>query len=126
MPSPNDLKFTSSHEWCRVDGDVATVGVSQHAVEQLTDLIFVDLPEPGKAVAAGKPFGEIESVKAVGELNAPVSGEVIERNDTAAADLSKVTDDPYGDGWLIRVRMSDPSELDALMDAAAYDASVEA
>lgn len=124
MASPKDCRYTATHEWCRADGDVAVVGLTQHAVDQLTDLVYVDLPAPGAALAAGGQLGEIESVKAVSELNAPVSGEVVESNEAVAGDPSGISADPYGEGWLVKVRMSDRGELDSLMDAAAYDASL--
>jgi glycine cleavage system H protein len=124
MGSPPNLKFSKTHEWCSVDGDVATIGLSQHAVEQLTDLVYIDLPGPGTKVEAGAGFGEVESVKAVSEINSPVSGQVLERNDAVIDNLGAVSGDPYGDGWLIKVTLSDPSELDALTDAAAYDTAV--
>jgi glycine cleavage system H protein len=124
MPSPKDCRYTPTHEWCRIEGDVATVGITQHAVELLTDLVYVDLPAPGTKVSAGKQFGEVESVKAVSELNSPVSGEVLENNGAAAADLSSISTDPYGRGWLIKVRLSNPGEAAKLMDAAAYDATL--
>ena len=100
------------------------VGLTQYALEQLTDLVYVDLPEAGSQVAAGEQFGEVESVKAVSGLNSPISGEVVERNDAVCADPAGISADPYGEGWLIKVKMSDPLELDSLMDAAAYDASL--
>jgi len=125
MSDPQDCKYMSSHEWCRVDGDTAVVGISRHAVEQLTDLVYVDLPPVGTAVKAGESFGEVESVKAVSELNSPVSGEVVEANTAAVDDPGVISADPYGDGWLIKVKMSDPGEIGALLDAAAYEASLE-
>jgi len=124
MPSPKDCRYTETHEWCRIEGDVATVGITQHAVELLTDLVYVDLPAPGTQVAAGKQFGEVESVKAVSELNSPVSGEVVESNGAVTDDLSLISTDPYGKGWLIKVRLSNPGEAAKLMDAAAYDAKL--
>jgi glycine cleavage system H protein len=124
MSSPTDRKYAATHEWCRVEGDLAVIGITQHAVEQLTDLVYVDLPAPGAKVRAGEQFGEIESVKAVSELVSPVSGAVAARNDEAVAEPAKITADPYGGGWLIKVRMTDPSEPEAMMDAAAYDASL--
>ena len=124
MSNPQDCKYMISHEWCRAEGETAVVGISRHAVEQLTDLVYVDLPPVGTAVKAGEPFGEIESVKAVSELSAPVSGEVVEVNSAAVDDPGVISADPYGNGWLIKVKMSDPGELEALMDAAAYDASL--
>lgn len=123
MGRPANLKFTKTHEWCSVDGNVATIGLSHHAVEQLTDLVYIDLPAPGTTVEAGAGFGEVESVKAVSEINSPVSGQVLERNEAVIDNLGAVSNDPYGEGWLIKVTLPDPSELDALMDAAAYDAA---
>jgi len=124
MAHPTDRKYAATHEWCRADGDTVAIGLTQHAVDQLTDLVYVDLPAPGSAVTAGSPFGEVESVKAVSEINAPVSGQVVERNEIVTNDPANISLDPHGNGWLIKVKMSDPAELDALMDAAAYDASL--
>ena len=97
------------------------VGITQHAAEQLTDLVYIDLPSVGDTVSAGQPFGEIESVKAVGELNSPVSGEVVEVNQAVLDDVSIISSDAFEAGWLIKVRLSNPGELDGLMDAAEYD-----
>ena len=124
MAHPTDCKYTTTHEWCRADGDTAAIGLTQHAVNQLTDLVYVDLPAPGSAVTAGSPFGEVESVKPVSEINSPVSGEVVERNEIVTSEPANISLDPHGNGWLIKVRMSDLAELDTLMDAAAYDASL--
>lgn len=124
MTSPKDCRYTATHEWCRIQGDLATVGLTQHAVEQLTDLVYVDLPAVGTKVSAAQQFGEVESVKAVSELVSPVSGQVVESNRAAVDDLSAISTDPYGRGWLIKVRLSDPAEVDALMDADAYDATL--
>jgi len=125
MASPTDCKYTATHEWCRADGDTAVIGLTQHAVDQLTDLVYVDLPAPGATVTAGSACGEVESVKAVSEINAPVSGEVLQRNDIVTGEPANITKDPYGHGWLIKVKMSSRAELDAMMDAAAYDASLD-
>ena len=122
MGSPNNLKYAATHEWCRAEGETAVVGISQHAVDLLHDLVYLDLPAPGTVVAAGKQFGEVESVKAVSELIAPVSGTVTERNEAVAAAPEKISADPYGAGWLIKVRVSNPAEVAGLLDAAAYDA----
>ena len=124
MASPTDRKYTRTHEWCRAEDGAAVIGITQHAVEQLRDLVYVDLPGPGAAVRAGQPFGEIESVKAVSELNSPVSGEVVARNDAAMNDPEAISADPYGNGWLIKVKVAEASEMGSLMDAAAYDASL--
>jgi glycine cleavage system H protein len=121
MSNPKGCKYTESHEWCRAEGPTAVVGITQHAAEQLTDLVYIDLPSVGDTVSAGQSFGEIESVKAVSELNSPVSGEVIEVNQAVLDDVSIISSDAFGAGWLLKVRMSNPSELDDLMDAAEYD-----
>ena len=122
MASPGDLKYAATHEWCRAEGETAVIGITQHAVDQLHDLVYIDLPAPGVKVAAGKPFGGVESVKAVSELLAPVSGTVVERNAAVAAAPEKISADPYGAGWLVKVRLANPAELGGLLDAAAYDA----
>lgn len=120
MASPPDRKYTKEHEWVQVDGSIGTVGITDYAQEQLGDIVFVDMPAPGTAVTALAKFGEIESVKAVSELFAPVSGEVVERNDGLEGSPQWVNDDPYGDGWMIRVRLSNASEVDALLSADDY------
>ena len=118
---PGDLKFTKTHEWVRIDGDVATIGITDHAQAELGDITYLDLPEPGSALRPDAQFGEVESVKAVSELFAPVSGEVLESNISISDTTEVVNEDPYGAGWLIKVRLSDPSELSSLMDAADYE-----
>ncbi len=117
---PQDLKYTKEHEWVRADGDEIVVGITRHAVDQLGDVTMVTLPDPGQAVQAGEAFGDIDSVKAVSELYAPVSGQVTARNDALDDTPELVNDDPYGQGWMIRIRPADSAELDALLDAAAY------
>lgn len=124
MIDPKTLKYTPSHEWVHLDGDVATVGISKFAVDQLTDLILIDLPAVGKTLVPGKPFGEIESVKAVSDLYAPVAGEVIEVNPAVANDVQVLAQDPYEAGWLVKVRVSDPSAVAGLLDHDAYQAKV--
>jgi glycine cleavage system H protein len=125
MIDPKDLKYTPTHEWVHLDGDVATVGISRFAVDQLTDLILIDLPNVGAKVLAGKSFGEIESVKAVSDLYAPVSGQVIEVNSAVAADVQVLAQDPYDKGWLIKIRLSDSkAEIASLLDATAYEKKV--
>lgn len=121
---PSTLKFTKTHEWVHLDGDVATLGISRFAVDQLTDLIVIELPKVGAKLAQGKPFGEVESVKAVSDLYAPVSGEVVEVNDAVAGDVQILAEDPYTKGWLVKVKVADPSAVAALMDHAAYQAQV--
>lgn len=118
------LKFSKEHEWISVEGDVATIGITQHAAEQLGDLVFVDLPDVGKTVAPGDEAAVVESVKAASEVYAPVSGEVIEVNSALADEPGKVNEAPQGDGWFMKLKLSDASELDGLMDEAAYNAFV--
>jgi glycine cleavage system H protein len=117
---PSELKFLSSHEWVAVDGDVATIGVSDHAQELLGDLVFVELPETGSAVSAGDSVAVIESVKAASDTYAPVSGEIIEVNEELENSPERINDDPYGDGWMYRVKMDDPGEVADLLDADSY------
>ena len=119
--TPDDRKYSKAHEWALVDGDVATIGITQFAAESLGDVVFVDLPEVGSAIEQFGKFGEIESVKAVSDLFSPVSGSIVERNDAAIADPETVNKSPYEDGWLLRVELSTPSEIDDLMSASAYD-----
>lgn len=122
MPEPTDLKYSPTHEWVRVSGDTATVGISKHAEEELGDVALVLPPEPGRILAAGDKFGEIESIKAVSDLYAPISGEVLEVNPLLQDAPETVNNDPYGDGWMLKLKLSNPAELDALLDSAAYDA----
>jgi glycine cleavage system H protein len=120
-----DLKFAKTHEWIRPDsGGLATVGISAYAVEALTDLVFMQLPPVGKRVKAGESIGEIESVKAVSDLYAPVSGEIVEVNSALPGSLETLGKDPFGAGWIVRIRPDDPAELNALLDQKAYDALV--
>jgi glycine cleavage system H protein len=116
------LKFAKSHEWIAVDGDVGTIGISAFAVRQLTDLVYVGLPAVGKKFAAGEIFGEVESVKAVSDLYAPVAGEVIAVNNSLEDDLGVLSTDPYGKGWIIKLKLADPSQLGSLLDRQAYEA----
>lgn len=121
---PADLRYTKEHEWVRVEGDVATVGITAHAADQLGDIVFVELPEPGAALAQFATFGVVESVKAVSDLFAPVGGEVLEANGSLASAPEVVNSDPYGAGWMLRIRLADPAEVEALLDPAAYEALV--
>lgn len=121
MADETTLQYTAEHEWILVDGDVATVGITAYAADKLGDVVFVELPNAGSDVAEGTVVGEIESTKSVGELFAPVNGEVVEGNDAVVADPSLVNSDPFGDGWLIRVRFT---ELPALLSHAEYTALV--
>ena len=121
-----NLKFAKTHEWIRPEADgLATVGVSSYAVEALTDLVFMQLPPVGKKVKAGESIGEIESVKAVSDLYAPVSGEIVEVNTSLPSQLETLGKDPYGAGWIVRIRPDAPSEFENLMDQSAYEALVK-
>jgi glycine cleavage system H protein len=119
---PSDLRYTKEHEWVRVDGDVATVGITQHAADQLGDIVFVELPEPGRVLEQFATFGVVESVKAVSDLFAPLAGEVLEGNASLLTTPEVVNSDPYGAGWMLRIRLSDAGQLEQLLDAAAYEA----
>jgi glycine cleavage system H protein len=121
---PKTLRFAPTHEWVLLDGDIATVGISQFAVDQLNDLIMIDLPKVGTQVTAGKSFGEVESVKAVSDLYAPLSGEVVDVNPAVAEDVQVLATDPYGAGWLIKVRVVDPAATAGLLNHAAYQQKV--
>ncbi len=127
---PNDRKYTKTHEWVKPDGDTVLIGITDHAVEELCsgnegDLVYCDLPDAGRAVQAGETFGEIESVKAVADLNAPVSGKVIESNQAIEDHLEILSRDPWNAGWMIRLKPTSPKlDEEGLMDAAAYDAFV--
>jgi glycine cleavage system H protein len=114
------LHFTKEHEWVRVENGMATVGISNHAQEQLGDIVFAEVPEPGRSLAKGQEAAVVESVKAASDVYSPVSGEVVEGNSKVADDPSLVNSDPEGEGWFFRLRLTDPSELDGLMDEAAY------
>jgi glycine cleavage system H protein len=121
---PEDLKYHAEHDWARLDGDVATFGITWYGQDQLGEIVFVDAPEAGRTVSKDQPYAEIESVKAVSDVVAPLSGEIIEVNAALGEDPDKINDDPYGDGWLVKVRLSDPSEAGDLMDAADYEAGL--
>jgi glycine cleavage system H protein len=118
---PKDLRYTKDHEWVRIDGDDATIGVTDFAANQLGDVVFVDLPAMGRSLDQAATFGVVESVKAVSDLYAPLSGEVLAVNADLGGQPELVNSDPFGAGWMIRVRIADPSEVDGLLDAAAYD-----
>lgn len=124
--TPAELKYAPSHEWVRVDGDVATVGITDHAQDALGDLVYVELPEIGDTVAAQDEAGVVESVKAASDIYAPVSGEIIAVNDALTDSPEIINGDPYHDGWMYKIRMSDPAELEDLLSAEDYDAQVEA
>ena len=121
---PDDLKYAHDHEWARSEGDRATIGITDYAQEQLSDVVYVDLPPVGTAVTGGEPFGEVESTKSLSDLYSPVSGTIVGRNDVLDNRPELINSDPWGQGWLIVVEMSDPGELDQLMDADAYSEMV--
>ena len=123
---PTDLRYTKDHEWVRVNGNEATVGITEYAAGQLGDIVFVELPDVGKSLAQFAAFGVVESVKAVSDLFAPVGGEVAATNDALAGAPEKVNGDPYGEGWMVRLKLADPAEADELLDATAYDALIAA
>ncbi|HLP27101.1 MAG TPA: glycine cleavage system protein GcvH [Candidatus Didemnitutus sp.] len=125
MNFPADLKYTTDHEWIRVEGDVGTIGVTDHAQGELGDVVYVDIPDAAATVAKGDTFGSIEAVKTVADLFAPVSGQIIEVNAVNAAP-DAVNKEPYDGGWLVKIRLSDPSELDALLGVDAYKALIGA
>jgi glycine cleavage system H protein len=123
---PTDQRYTKDHEWIRVQGDEATIGITAYAADQLGDIVFVELPDVGRSLQQSATFGVIESVKAVSDLFAPVGGEVVETNAALTGQPELVNSEPYGGGWLVRLRMADASQLDELLDPAAYDALIAA
>ncbi len=125
MSAPSDLKYSSSHEWLRVDGDIATVGITDHAQAELGDIVYLELPEPGRILAKEEMFGTVESVKAVSDLYSPVSGEVIETNTSITDTTEVVNQDPYEGGWMVKIKLSNSAELEGLLDAADYDKLLE-
>lgn len=124
MNVPTDLKYTKSHEWVRLEGDVATIGITDHAQSELGDIVFVDMPAVGRVVGAGDTLGSVESVKTVSDLYSPVAGEVIETNGALGAQSDLVNNDPYGGGWMVKLRVS--GGADGLLDPTAYLALLEA
>jgi len=124
MNFPENVKYTSEHEWIRVEGAEAFVGITDFAQSELGEIVFVDVPSVGETVAQGEVFGSVEAVKTVSDLNMPATGEVLEFNENLNDHPELVNSDPYGEGWMIKVTVSDPSELDKLMDAKAYEAFV--
>ena len=125
MASPEDNRYAKSHEYVHLEGEVATIGITEYAQKELGDVVFVELPQVGSQLDAADELGSIESVKAVSELFSPVSGEVVEVNEALADNPALVNTDPWGDGWMIRIRVSDPTELDELMTAEEYDEYIE-
>jgi len=121
---PEDLLYHPEHDWVRIDGDTATFGITWFAQDALGEVVFLDPPEVGTRVTKDEPYAEVESVKAVSDVIAPVSGEIVEVNTALAEKPETINEDPYSEGWLVRVKLSDPGETDSLMDAAAYTASL--
>jgi glycine cleavage system H protein len=124
MNVPQNLRYNSSHEWVLLEGDIATVGISDHAQEELTDVVFVELPPVGKTVDVGDPTAVVESVKAASDIYAPVSGEVVEVNDAVEADPSLVNTDPYGKGWIFKLKVKNAAQVEALLDATGYESLI--
>ncbi len=124
MNFPDTVRYTSEHEWIRVEGEEAYVGITDYAQSELGEIVFVDIPTLGEVVAQGEVFGSVEAVKTVSDLNMPATGEVLELNEELEAHPELVNEDPYGKGWMVRILLTDPSELDKLMNAAAYEASI--
>lgn len=123
---PEQLRYTKEHEWVGLEGDVATVGITDHAQEELGDIVYVELPKPGAKVEKGKTLGSVESVKAVSDIYSPVSGEVVEVNEKLADAPEKINQDPHGEAWLVRIRLSAPGDVGALLSAAEYETYIAA
>ncbi len=121
---PDDLKYHPEHDWARVDGDVATLGITWYAQDQLGEVVFFDPPAVGASLTKDSPYAEVESVKAVSDVIAPLSGEIVEVNEALKDAPEQINEDPYGEGWLVRVRLSDTSELDSLLDSESYQSSL--
>jgi glycine cleavage system H protein len=121
---PSDLRYHEEHDWARIDGDIATFGITWYAQDQLGEVVFFDPPEVGKTVRRGDPYAEVESVKAVSDVIAPLSGEIVEVNEALSSGPEAINDDPYDGGWMVRVRLTDPAEVESLMDADAYQESL--
>ena len=122
MNTPEELKYSEDHEWVRVDGNIATIGITDFAQDQLGDVVYVDVPDVGASSAAGDAISEVESTKSVSDIIAPVSGKVVEANAALDDDPTTINSDPYGAGWIYKVEMSNPGDLDSLLDAAGYSA----
>jgi glycine cleavage system H protein len=121
---PSDLKYHPEHDWARIEGDTATLGITWYAQEQLGEVVFFDPPEVGSEITKDQPYAEVESVKAVSDVVAPVSGEIVEVNAGLAGEPEQVNEDPYGAGWMVKVRLSNVGEVDSLMDASAYEGTL--
>jgi glycine cleavage system H protein len=124
MAYPSTFRYSKEHQWVDVEGDIGTIGLTDYAQSQLNEIVSVELPKPGAMLEAGKPLGSVESVKTVNEIDAPISGEVVEVNAALKAAAEKINSDPHGQGWLVKVRLKNRKETDALMEAAAYEAYV--
>jgi glycine cleavage system H protein len=125
MSVQKDLYYTEEHEWLKVDGEKGTIGITDHAQSELGDIVFVDLPEEGEEFSKGDAIGTIEAVKTVSDIYAPVSGEVLEVNETLDEEAEKINQDPYGEGWIVKVKLSDKSEVDELLSAEEYEDLIE-
>lgn len=121
MATPDNRKYTKTHEWVLIDGDVVTLGLTDHAQQELGDVTYLELPETGEALSAGEPFGVVESVKAASDVYSPIDGEVVERNDSAIDSPEVINQSPYDGAWLVKVKISNPDQLNELLDAQAYD-----
>ncbi len=121
---PDDLRYHPEHDWARVDGDTATLGITWYAQDQLGEVVFFDPPDVGATITKDQAYAEVESVKAVSDVIAPLSGEIVEVNEALKDSPEQINDDSYGEGWLVKIKLSDPSEIDALMDAASYEESL--
>ena len=121
---PPDYKYTKSHEWIKLDGDTATIGITDHAQEELGDIVYVELPEVGRVLSEEDIFGTVESVKAVSELYSPIAGEVVEVNDALTGSEATINESPYANGWMIKVKVKDPGQVPSLLDAATYKAEI--
>ena len=125
MNTPNDLKYTSEHEWVKLDGDIATVGITDYAQDQLGDIVFVELPDEGETLEKGDTFGVVESTKSVSDLYVPLSGTVIESNDPLLDSPEILNEDPYGEGWMIKIKINNKAEVSELLDAKNYQKQIE-
>jgi glycine cleavage system H protein len=121
---PDDLKYHPEHDWARVDGDTATLGITWYAQDQLGEVVFFDPPDVGTTITKDQPYAEVESVKAVSDVIAPLSGEITEVNEALGDSPEQINEDSYGEGWMVKIKLSDPSEVDALMDATSYEESL--
>jgi glycine cleavage system H protein len=121
---PSDLKYHAEHDWARIDGDTATMGITWYAQEQLGEVVFFDPPEVGSTISKDQPYAEVESVKAVSDVVAPLSGEITEVNEALSNSPEQINEDPYGEGWMVKIRLSNVGEADELMDASAYEATL--